>query len=118
MRDIKLSPRYLLAFLGVILVCGAIAFAWQRQAKMTAIVEADARRQVELAALEEARAAIPQKRCPIMNRKIYPDLSVEFRGRKVYFCCDSCPEQFLSDPVSFLAKLEPAEGATGDQSTQ
>lgn len=117
MRDINLSPRHLLAFMGAILVCGAIAFAWQRQAKMAAIVEADARRQVELAALEEERAAIPQKRCPIMNRKIYPDLSVEFRGRKVYFCCDSCPDQFLSDPVSFLAKLEPAEGATGDQST-
>ncbi len=118
MRDINLSPKHLLAFMGVILVCGTIAFVWQRQAKMAALVEADARRQVELAALEEERAAIPQKRCPVMGRKIYPDLSVEFRGRKVYFCCDMCPDEFLSDPASFVAKLEPAEGAAGTQSTQ
>ena len=118
MRDINLSPKHLLAFAGVILVCGAIAFAWQRQAKWAALVEADARRQVELAALEEERATIPQKLCPVMDQKIYPDLSVEYRGQTVYFCCDKCPDRFLNDPAGFLAKLEPAEGATGDQSTQ
>ncbi len=118
MRDINLSSKHLLAFAGVILVCGAIAFAWQRQAKWAALVEADARRQVELAALEEARAAIPQKRCPVMDQKIYLDLSVEFRGRTVYFCCDKCPDRFLNDPEGFLAKLEPPEGATRDQTVQ
>ena len=41
MHDINLSPRQLLAFTGVILVCGAIAFAGQRQAKMAALFEAD-----------------------------------------------------------------------------
>lgn len=30
--------------------------------------------------------------------------SYEFKGKKYYFCAESCREQFESDPENFLAR--------------
>jgi hypothetical protein len=50
--------------------------------------------------------------CPIMDQKITgavrPDLTREFRGKTVAFCCSACPPQWdsLSEEEK-LAKLQP-----------
>jgi len=51
-------------------------------------------------------AAIEQKTCPVMEgNPINPNIFVEYKGKKVYFCCKACPEKFLADPNQYIAKL-------------
>ena len=55
----------------------------------------------------EATAVVvtEQETCPIMGNPINPALFVEYEGKKVYFCCAGCPEKFLEDPETYVAKL-------------
>ncbi len=50
-------------------------------------------------------AAIVQQRCPVMGGQINPELFVEYRGQRVYFCCAGCETPFLEDPAKYLDKL-------------
>jgi YHS domain-containing protein len=50
--------------------------------------------------------AIEQKTCPVMEgNPINKNLFVEYKGKKVYFCCAGCPETFLANPEKYLSKL-------------
>lgn len=49
--------------------------------------------------------AAEQTNCPVMDGPINKEIFVEYQGKKVYFCCDSCKEMFLKDPQRYLAKL-------------
>jgi YHS domain-containing protein len=35
--------------------------------------------------------------CPISGEPVAKDKSVEFEGRKVYFCCDHCVDKYKKD---------------------
>ncbi len=59
-----------------------------------------------MAAGEQMAAAIEQKICPVMEgNPINPDIFVEYKGKKVYFCCNGCQEKFLADPEKYISKL-------------
>lgn len=45
---------------------------------------------------------ILQRTCPVMGGKIDPDIYVEYKGRRVYFCCAGCVEQFNKDPEKYI----------------
>jgi YHS domain-containing protein len=50
--------------------------------------------------------AAEQTTCPVMDgRPINKDLFVEYKGKKVYFCCKGCEQTFLADPEKYVAKL-------------
>jgi len=49
--------------------------------------------------------ATEQTTCPVMGNPIDKSISVEYQGKKVYFCCKACPEKFLANPEKYLAKL-------------
>lgn len=54
----------------------------------------------------EAAAEIEQTTCPIMDgNKINKDIFVEYKGKKVYFCCPPCKEKFLAEPEKYTAEL-------------
>ena len=54
----------------------------------------------------EVTAAAEQTTCPVMEgNPINKDLFVEYKGKKVYFCCKGCEEKFLADPEQYVAKL-------------
>ena len=36
---------------------------------------------------------------------INKDVFVEYKGKKVYFCCKGCPDQFLANPEKYIAQL-------------
>jgi YHS domain-containing protein len=58
------------------------------------------------AADKTAMAAIEQKTCPVMEgNPIDPNIFVEYKGKKVYFCCPACPPKFLADPEKYISKL-------------
>jgi len=51
-------------------------------------------------------AAIEQTTCPVMEgNKIDKNVFVEYKGKKVYFCCAACKEVFEKDPEKYVAKL-------------
>ena len=50
-------------------------------------------------------AAIEQKNCPVMDSPINKALFVEYKGKKVYFCCPGCEEKFTAEPAKYVAKL-------------
>ena len=46
-----------------------------------------------------------QEMCPIMGQPINKELYTEYKGKKVYFCCEGCKEKFEANPEQYLAKL-------------
>ncbi|HBG26113.1 MAG TPA: hypothetical protein DDX75_03355 [Phycisphaerales bacterium] len=46
-----------------------------------------------------------QTTCPVMGGPINKDIFVEYQGKKVYFCCAGCIEQFNKEPEKYLPKL-------------
>jgi len=55
--------------------------------------------------IEAVAAAIEQKTCPVMDSPINKALFVEYKGKKVYFCCPGCEDKFNAEPEKFVAKL-------------
>ncbi len=52
-----------------------------------------------------ASQAESQTVCPVMGLPINKKLSVEYRGKKVYFCCPGCVKKFQENPEKFASKL-------------
>ncbi len=51
-------------------------------------------------------AKIWNKHCPVMLEDIDPTApTVEYRGKKIGFCCPGCDQKFLKDPEKFMARL-------------
>jgi YHS domain-containing protein len=46
-----------------------------------------------------------QVKCPVSGKPINPEASLEYEGKKVYFCCAGCPAAFEADPKKFMEKL-------------
>jgi YHS domain-containing protein len=46
-----------------------------------------------------------QELCPVMNNPISKEVFVEYKGKKVYFCCPGCIETFEKDPEKYVDKL-------------
>ena len=46
-----------------------------------------------------------QIKCPVSGQPINVKQTVDYKGAKVYFCCDKCPAAFEKDPSKFTAKL-------------
>ncbi|MFO7600859.1 MAG: hypothetical protein R6X27_13775 [Candidatus Desulfacyla sp.] len=58
---------------------------------------------------------VRQEKCPIMGYKPSDKLFVDYQGKRIYFCCASCPETFMKDPDTYMKKLQ-AEGITLEDS--
>jgi YHS domain-containing protein len=55
---------------------------------------------------QKAAAGIEQTTCPVMDgNKIDKNVFVEYKGKKVYFCCADCKAKFEADPEKYIAKL-------------
>ena len=46
-----------------------------------------------------------QKECPVTGEDIDAKSFADYKGRRVYFCCDKCSASFKKDPVKYLNKL-------------
>lgn len=55
--------------------------------------------------------AASQTKCPVLGNKIDEKVFVDYEGKRIYFCCSGCIDQFKKDPVKYLKKME-AEGVT------
>lgn len=55
-----------------------------------------------------------QKECPVSGEDLDKKNFVDYKGRRVYFCCNKCPAKFKANPEKYLAKLpgdQPAPAA-------
>ena len=81
----------------------------QKQATKTA----EDTKKAATATAEEAKktatataASVEQTMCPVMDgNKIDKNVFVEYKGKKVYFCCAQCKAAFEKEPEKYLAKL-------------
>ncbi len=55
---------------------------------------------------------IAQKTCPVMGNPINPDIYVDYKGRRIYFCCKACISAFKKNPEKYL-KVVDAELKSG-----
>lgn len=54
---------------------------------------------------KENAVAVEQTTCPIMDMAIDKNVFVEYKGKKVYFCCPGCEDKFEANPQQYIAKL-------------
>ncbi len=47
----------------------------------------------------------PQTTCPVRGDPINKDVYVDYKGKRVYFCCAGCPNVFNKDPEKYLKIL-------------
>ena len=52
-----------------------------------------------------AEEVIAQTTCPVMGGKINKNIFVEYKGKKVYFCCPGCVGSFAKDREKYVSKL-------------
>jgi YHS domain-containing protein len=55
--------------------------------------------------VETAKLAV-QTTCPVMGGAIDKNVHVDYKGKRVYFCCTMCPPTFNKDPETYIKKLE------------
>jgi YHS domain-containing protein len=70
---------------------------------------------VAYAAEEKAKAF--KASCPLSGKAALEDKTADYKGGKVYFCCENCPKAFAKDPAKFATKANQQLVATG-QTTQ
>lgn len=49
---------------------------------------------------------VPQKTCPVMGGEINKDLYVDYKGKRIYVCCEGCLAKLKKDPEMYSKKLE------------
>ena len=52
-----------------------------------------------------------QTTCPVMGGKINKEVYTDYKGERIYFCCEGCISEFQKDPAKYIEKVE-NEGAT------
>ena len=58
--------------------------------------------------VDATTASYPLTTCVVSGEKLGemgPPVSIDYQGKKVSFCCDSCIAKFQKDPARYLAKL-------------
>jgi YHS domain-containing protein len=63
--------------------------------------------------IAEEKAKLDGVKCPVSNQKVKEASAVDYKGGKVYFCCDNCPKGFAKDTKKFAAKANAQLVATG-----
>jgi uncharacterized membrane protein/YHS domain-containing protein len=55
--------------------------------------------------------------CPVMQgEKVDPDIYLDYQGKRIWFCCENCPDDFRADPEAYLGNLPQfAVAASGDE---
>ncbi len=57
-------------------------------------------------AATESSKGNPQTTCPVMGGKIDKKVFLDYQGKRIYFCCTGCVDDFKKNPEQYLKKLE------------
>jgi YHS domain-containing protein len=53
-----------------------------------------------------ATAGKPQTVCPVLGGNINKQYYADYKGKRIYFCCAGCDQEFLKNPEKYMQKLE------------
>jgi YHS domain-containing protein len=56
---------------------------------------------------------LEKAKCPVSGKECKEDTGVDYKGGKVYFCCNNCPKAFAKDKAKFATKANMQLVATG-----
>ncbi len=51
-------------------------------------------------------AAAAQTKCPVMGGDIDRSKYMDYKGKRVYFCCAQCIEEFKKNPEKYMQKMK------------
>jgi YHS domain-containing protein len=51
--------------------------------------------------------------CPVSGKPALEDKTADYKGAKVYFCCENCPKAFAKDTAKYAEKANAQLVATG-----
>jgi len=57
-------------------------------------------------AAEQASGGKAQTTCPILAGQVDKSLYADYEGKRVFFCCASCKDDFNKDPAGYIKKME------------
>jgi YHS domain-containing protein len=55
----------------------------------------------------------PQTLCPVMAGKIDKNVYTDYQGKRIYFCCSGCVDDFKKNPDKYMKQME-EKGITPD----
>lgn len=55
---------------------------------------------------DTVQEAVTQTKCPVMGGDINKEVFVDYKGKRIYFCCKACIETFNKDPEKYLKKMK------------
>lgn len=61
----------------------------------------------------EEKAKEFKETCPVSGAPAKQDKTAEYKGAKVYFCCENCPKAFAKDTAKFAVKANKQLVSTG-----
>lgn len=47
-----------------------------------------------------------QTQCPVMAGKVDKKIYADYKGKRVYFCCSSCLDDFKKDPDKYMKDMQ------------
>ena len=56
-----------------------------------------------------------QTTCPVLKGNIDKNVYVDYKGKRIYFCCKGCDAEFKKDPEKYLKKMKD-QGITPEKS--
>jgi Cu(I)/Ag(I) efflux system membrane fusion protein len=65
-------------------------------------------KQVEVLQPGSQKPGKPQTLCPVMGNEIDREVFLDYRGKRIYFCCPPCIARFKNDPEKYLRKMTEA----------
>ena len=69
------------------------------------VVLAGCKKKTETAAPGATSVVVEQTTCPVMGGAINKNMFIDYKGKKVYFCCAGCEQKFKANPEQYIAKL-------------
>ena len=57
----------------------------------------------------------PQTACPVLGGNANKNIYVDYKGQRIYFCCEGCDKEFKKDPEKYLKKMKD-QGITPEKS--
>lgn len=44
--------------------------------------------------------------CPVMGNPVKKEVYMDYKGKRISFCCEGCIKEFEKDPEKYMKKLE------------
>jgi YHS domain-containing protein len=48
----------------------------------------------------------PQTKCPVLGGNINKQIYADYQGKRIYFCCQGCDQEFKKNPEKYMKKLK------------